>query len=482
MASFDFLDLPRQTAAYRPAAERVLDDLPVELPLAEPEVRLQARRCMDCGVPFCQSGCPLGNKIPDFNEAVQHGRWADAYALLAQTNNFPEFTGRICPAPCESACVLGLAADPVTIEQVERTVAEHAFEAGWVRPAPAPVPSGRSVAVVGSGPAGLAAADQLVRAGHAVTVYERDDRPGGLLRYGVPDFKLSKAVLDRRLDVMRASGVTFVCGVAVGDAVTYDALRAQHDAVVVCTGATRARDVPVQGRHLDGIVSAWDFLTGHAKYVAGDPEAREIDAAGRNVVVIGGGDTASDCIGVAHRQGAASVVSFQILDRPPERVARGAAWPFRSPALASSSSHLEGGERVWSVSATAFLGDTHVTGVQTLDAQSGPSGRSADVCEIEGTERVWDADLVVIAIGYSGPEADDLAAQTEVALDRAGRIEARDYATAADGVFAAGDARRGASLVVWAISEGREAARQVDLYLTGSTALPTKGRGDLARV
>ena len=482
MASFDFLDLPRQTAPYRPVAERVGDDLPVELPLLDAEVRVQARRCMDCGVPFCQSGCPLGNQIPDFNAAVQAERWDEAYALLAQTNNFPEFTGRICPAPCEAACVLGLAADPVTIEQIERTVAEHAFGAGLVRPVTGVAPSGRRVAVVGSGPAGLAAADQLVRAGHAVTVYERDDRPGGLLRYGVPDFKLSKAVLDRRLDVLRASGVDFVCGVEVGGELAYGALRAEHDAVVVCTGATRARDVAAPGRQLGGIVSAWDFLTGHARRVAGDTDAPPIDAGGKRVVVIGGGDTASDCIGVAHRQGAASVVSFQILDRPPERVPRGAAWPFRSPALSASSSHLEGGERVWSVSATAFLGEGHVTAVQTLDARVDTSGGGFRVEEIEGTERVWDADLVVIAIGYAGPEADDLADQTEVRLDRAGRIEAPDHATAADGIFAAGDARRGASLVVWAISEGREAARQVDLYLTGSTALPSKGGGDLVRV
>ena len=480
--SFDFLDLPRRTAPRRPIHERLADDLPVELPLLDPEVAVQAQRCMDCGVPFCQSGCPLGNKIPDFNLAVREERWRDAYDLLGATNNFPEFTGRICPAPCESACVLGLAADPVTIEQIERTVAEHAFREGWVTPASGPA-TGKSVAVVGSGPAGLAAAEQLVQAGHAVTVYERDDRPGGLLRYGVPDFKLDKSVVDRRLDVMRASGIEFVCDVEVGTDVTYGALRVQHDAVLLCTGATRARDLDLHGRDLDGIVTAWDFLTGHAKHVAGDHEAAPISATGKHVLVIGGGDTASDCIGVAHRQGAASVVSFQIYERPPERVPRGASWPFRSTALSTSSSHEEGGERVWSVSTQAFCGeDGHVTSVRTLDAYSVIENGRLGVRELEGTERTWPADLVVMAIGYTGPETEHVVTQTEVALDPRGRVATGDdYATAAEGVFAAGDARRGASLVVWAISEGREAARAVDVYLQGTSALPTKGGGDLPR-
>ncbi len=477
--TFDFLDLPRQTAPRRPITERVADDLPVDLPVLEADVQVQARRCMDCGVPFCQAGCPLGNAIPDFNEAVREERWRDAYDVLSATNNFPEFTGRICPAPCESACVLGLAADPVTIEQIEQSVAEKAFEAGWVTPSRAPL-TGRTVAVVGSGPAGLAAAAQIASVGHIVTVYERDDKPGGLLRYGVPDFKLSKDVLDRRLEVLRASGVRFECGVEVGTDGTWEDLRARHDAVIIATGATRAHDLAVPGRDLEGVVTAWDYLTPHAKQVAGGPPT-SISAAGKRVVVIGGGDTASDCIGVAHRQGAASVVSFQITDRPPDRVARGSAWPFRSPALSTSSSHQEGGDRVWSVSAQAFCGDDHVQSVRTLDARVDTSGGGFRVETLPDTERVWDADLVVIAIGYAGPETGSLTTQTDVALDPRGRISATNYATAADGIFVAGDAQRGASLVVWAISEGREAARAVDLYLEGATSLPAKGDGGLPR-
>ncbi len=479
MADFDFLALPRRTAPRRPVAERLADDLPVELPLLAPEVAVQARRCMDCGVPFCQSGCPLGNPIPDFNEAVREGRWHEAFALLSATNNFPEFTGRICPAPCESACVLGLVAEPVTIEQIERTIAETAFDEGWVTPTAAPA-TGRSVAVVGSGPAGLAAAAQFAAVGHAVTVYERDDKPGGLLRYGVPDFKLSKAVVDRRLDVLRASGVAFECGVEIGRDLSFGDLRARHDAVVLATGATRAHDLPVPGRELGGIHTAWDFLASHARVAAGDAEAPTIAAAGQRVLVIGGGDTASDCIGVAHRQGAASVVSFQITDKPPERVPRGSAWPFFSPALSSSSSHEEGGERVWSVSAQEFCGDGHVASVRTLDARVDLSA-GFHVETFPGTDRVWEADLVVIAIGYAGPETEALVAQTAVTLDPRGRVQATDFATADDGVFVAGDARRGASLVVWALSEGREAARAVDVYLQGQTTLPTKGAGDLPR-
>ncbi len=475
--SFDFLALSRRTAPRRPVAERLADDLPVELPLLASDVTTQARRCMDCGVPFCESGCPLGNPIPAFNEAVRDERWREAFDLLSATNNFPEFTGRICPAPCESACVLGLVAEPVTIEQIERTIAETAFDEGWVTPTSAPA-TGRSVAVVGSGPAGLAAAAQLASVGHAVTVYERDDTPGGLLRYGVPDFKLSKAVVDRRLDVLRASGVAFACGVEIGRNLSYGDLRQRHDAVVLATGATRAHDLPVPGRELDGVHTAWDFLAGHARWTAGG-EAPTISAEGKRVVVIGGGDTASDCIGVAHRQGAASVVSFQITDKPPERVERGSAWPFRSPALSTSSSHEEGGDRVWSVATQALGGEGTVASVRTLDARVDLSD-GFRVETLDGTDRVWDADLVVIAIGYAGPETAALVEQTAVRLDGRGRVEATDYVTADPGVFVAGDARRGASLVVWALSEGREAARAVDVFLRGASPLPAKGAGDLA--
>ena len=479
--AFDFLDLPRRTAPRRPVEVRIADDLPVELPLAAPEVALQARRCMDCGVPFCQAGCPLGNPIPDFNDAVREGRWREAYDVLSRTNNFPEFTGRICPAPCEAACVLGLTAEPVTIEQVERAIAEQGFREGWVQPIRHVPSTGKSVAVVGSGPAGLAAAEQLARAGHAVVVYERDDRPGGLLRYGVPDFKLDKAVVDRRIEVLTASGIQFVCGVEVGRDVSYPDLQGLHDAVLLCTGATRAREVEVPGRELGGIHTAWDYLAGHTRRVAGDHPTPPIDARGKHVIVVGGGDTASDCIGVAHRQGAASVTSFQIWPAPPRDVPRGAAWPFSPAALTVSSSHEEGGDRVWAVATQRFRGDGRVQAVDTLDVvvEAGPDRRPRRR-EVPGTERSWRADLVLIAVGYAGPETDRLVEQTAATIDERGRVQTENgYRSAAEGVFVAGDARRGASLVVWAISEGREAAREVDLHLQGASSLPTKGAGDL---
>ena len=489
-----FLHTPRRDLGKRPIAERVRDDEPVYLPVVDAQAREQAGRCMDCGVPFCQSACPLGNLIPDWNELVDDGDWRAAYERLAETNNFPEFTGRICPAPCESACVAGLVAAPVAIEQVEQAIIERAFREGWVRPQPPDTRTGRRVAVVGSGPAGLACAQQLNRAGHVVTVYERDVRPGGLLRSGVPDFKLPQPVIDRRLELLEAEGIRFECGVEVGVDVTVDALQEEADAVVLCIGALEARDLDVPGRELSGIHLAWPYLHRHSRQVAGDSPGYlpEVDAAGRHVVVLGGGDTASDCIGTAHRQGAAAVTNVTHgppppAERPPER-----PWPLSPGTLTVSTSHEEGVERLWLRDVVGFEGnDGRVTGVRLAGVEWHEADGRRTKRRVPGAEHVVAADLVLIAIGYTGPERDPLldplgvriGPRGTVATVSASRGDSADgsaaYATGRDGIFAAGDARRGASLVVWAIAEGRECARAADRHLTGQTSLPTRGSGDL---
>ena len=479
-----FLDHERELPARRPVASRLGDyhDVYDVFPLEK--VTTQAARCMDCGIPFCQSGCPLGNIIPDWNDLVYRGRWREAYERLQLTNNFPEFTGRICPAPCESACVLGLIDEPVTIERIEQEIIEQAFRSGWVQPQPPAVRTGKTVAVVGSGPAGLAAADQLNRAGHTVTVYERDDRPGGLLRYGIPDFKLEKRIVQRRIELMEAEGIRFACGVHLGVDRPASVLDA-FDAVVLCTGATEPRDLPIPGRALDGVHFAWDFLAQQNRRVAGDAVTeRPIRAEGKHVVVIGGGDTGSDCVGTANRHGAASVTQFELLPMPPETRLPHQPWPFHPGLLQTSSSHEEGGARHWKLLTKAFLGEAgRVTALRTVEveARRDAAGRlSFD--EREGTAATWPADLVLLAIGYAGPERAGLLADLGVAVDARGTIRTENYATNRPGVFAAGDARRGQSLVVWAISEGREAARAVDVFLVGETNLRAKGVGDLPRV
>ncbi len=482
-----FIEIPREDPEKRPVEERVRDFREVYRLLPEERLRQQAARCMDCGIPFCHAGCPLGNVIPDFNDFVYRNRWRDAYERLRATNNFPEFTGRICPAPCESACVLGLIEPPVTIEQIEWAIIEHAFREGWVRPEPPAQRTGKRVAVIGSGPAGLACADQLNRAGHWVTVFERDDRVGGLLRYGVPDFKMEKWVIDRRVAILEAEGISFRTGVQVGRDYSADELRRDFDAIVLCTGATQPRDVRVPGRELQGIHFAWEYLWQATKRVARDDlEAAGIpiiDAKGKSVVVIGGGDTASDCIGVANRQGARTIVNFHIWPAPPTERTPDMPWPFYPHLLHVSTSHEEGCERVWSVETIAFEGrNGHVERVVTVDVEPGPPGPDGRRTRrrVPGSERVWPADLVLIAIGYEGPERSPLLEALGVELDSRGNVKADTYfQTNVPGVFVAGDAHRGASLVVWAISEGREAARGVDLYLMGYTSLPTKGEGDL---
>lgn len=468
-----FLSWTREDAGKRPTADR-RGDFREFVDARDPTVqREQAGRCMDCGVPFCHQGCPLGNEIPAFQEAVYRDRWREAWRVLSSTHNFPEFTGRLCPAPCEASCVLAINDDAVTIEQIEKEIAERAWSEGWVRPRPATRRTGRRVAVVGSGPAGLAAAQQLARAGHEVTVYERDDRLGGLLRYGIPDFKLDKAVIDRRLRQLRAEGVRFETDADVGRDPRWSTLRAEHDAVLVAIGAGVARDLDVPGRGLPGVHLAMDYLGRSNRRVAGDLVADPIDAGGRHVVVLGGGDTGSDCVGTAHRQGAASVTQVELMPAPPSVRSEGNPWPHWPLVLRTSSSHEEGGARLWGRMTTRLEGDgegrlrrLHTVGVRLEGGRPVP---------IEGTAAVLDADLLLLAMGFVHPATGSLVDQLGVALDRRGNVAVDDFATSVPGVYAAGDARRGASLIVWAIADGREAARRIDADLRGETTLPTRG-------
>ncbi|MDJ0781839.1 MAG: glutamate synthase subunit beta [Desulfosarcinaceae bacterium] len=477
-----FMEHDRELPDRRPVAERLGDFREIYQPFPAEKLIAQASRCMDCGVPTCHAGCPLGNRIPDWNDAVYHQRWEEAYRQLSATNNFPEFTGRLCPAPCEEACVLAINAPAVTIEEIEKAIIEHAFAAGWVRPMPPPTRTGKQVAVVGSGPAGLACAAQLNTAGHRVVVYERDPQPGGLLRYGIPDFKLEKKILDRRLDLMEREGIRFATGVHIGVDLTAQELIATADAVVICSGATRPRDLPIAGRELSGIHQAMPFLKGQNQVLAGELAAAPISAKGRHVVVIGGGDTGSDCIGTCHRQGAASVTNFELLPKPGEGRPRGTPWPLWPMRLRTSSSHEEGGERHWAVLSKRFTGDAagRIQTIETVDLRwIEASDRPSRFEEVTGSEKHWPADLVLLAMGFSGPETDTLVEHLDLELDARGNIRTHDYQTSAANIFAAGDARRGQSLIVWAISEGREAARAVDRHLMGRTALPEKPCCDL---
>jgi glutamate synthase (NADPH) small chain len=473
-----FLTTPRRTPARRPVDVRIQDWHEVYTEFARGDLERQAGRCMDCGIPFCHNGCPLGNLIPEWNDLVWDGDWRAAAERLHATNNFPEFTGRLCPAPCESACVLGINADPVAIKQVEVEIIDRAWAEGWVppqRPSAAASAAGRRVAVVGSGPAGLAAAQQLTRAGHAVTVYERADRPGGLLRYGIPEFKLEKRHLDRRLVQMLAEGTVFRCGVNAGADVTAGQLRQDHDAVVLAGGATVPRGLPVPGAGLDGIHQAMEYLPLANRAVgdglAGDGREPAISAAGRHAVIIGGGDTGADCLGTVLRQGAASVVQLEIMPRPPDRRPDSQPWPTYPMIHRVSSAHEEGGERVYAVSTQEFLAGEagRVRALQLVEVE--PSGRGFS--PVPGTERELRCDLVLLAMGFTGAEPGGLLADLGVDFDARGNV-ARDgsYETSVPGVFVAGDMGRGQSLIVWAIAEGRSAAAAVDRYLAGDTLLP----------
>jgi glutamate synthase (NADPH/NADH) small chain len=420
---------------------------------------------MECGIPFCHSGCPLGNLIPDWNDLVYRDRWKDAIDALHATNNFPEFTGRICPAPCEAACVLDINDDAVTIKQIEVSIIDRAFEEGWVRAQPPPVRSGHTVAVVGSGPAGLAAAAELNKFGHEVTLFERNDRVGGLLTYGIPDFKLEKWVVQRRVDLLAAEGVKFETGVNVGVDITGDELRERFDAVVVCIGSTIPRDLPVPGRELDGVHFAMEYLEQRNRYVAGEfPDGTPISAAGKHVVIIGGGDTGADCLGNSHREGAASITQFELLpEPPPERPDDVTPWPRWPMILRTSPAHEEGGERRFSVMTTEFTGENG----RVTELHGHEVGAAPGFDKVEGTDFTLKADLVLLAMGFLHPQQDGLVEQLGVDRDPRGNVQATvgDYASSVPGVFAAGDARRGQSLVVWAINEGRQAARSCDSYL-----------------
>jgi glutamate synthase (NADPH/NADH) small chain len=452
---------------------RLRDWREVYEPIPEPALRTQASRCMDCGIPFCNDGCPLGNLIPDWNDLVYRDQWRAALDRLAATNNFPEFTGRLCPAPCEAACVLGINADPVTIKSVEVAIVDRAWDEGWVAPVVATARTGRRVAVVGSGPAGLAAAQQLTRAGHEVTVFERADRAGGLLRYGIPEFKMEKRVLDRRLEQLRAEGTAFVLGVEVGRDLSGEELRADFDAVVLATGATVPRDLRLPGRELAGIHQAMDYLPPANRVQAGDLAEALISAAGKRVVIIGGGDTGADCLGTAHRQGAASVHQLEILPRPPDRRDPSTPWPQWPLVFRTSSAHEEGGERLFAVETDRFVDDGHgrVAALRVHDVMwSDDSGRRRFE-PVAGTDREIEADLVLLALGFTGPER-GLPDQLGCRLDERGALARDGYATTVPGVWVCGDAGRGQSLIVWAIAEGRSCAAAVDRALTGSTMLP----------
>jgi len=479
-----FQEFTRELPKKRPVTERVKDFNEFYLPFPEEKLRKQAARCMDCGVPTCHAGCPLGNLIPDWNDLVYREQWRHAIDELHATNNFPEFTGRLCPAPCEEACVLSLIEPAVTIEEIEKQIIERAFHEGWVQPEPPETRTGKTVAVIGSGPAGLAAAQQLNRAGHAVTLFERDDRIGGLLRYGIPDFKMEKWVIDRRLRIMEAEGVAFRTNARVGTDITPDELNA-FDAVVLAIGATASRHLPIEGHDLDGVHMAMTYLKQQNRVVAGDELRDPFTALDKHVIVIGGGDTGSDCIGTANRQGAKSVTNFELLPRPPAGRPEHQPWPFWPMRLRTSSSHEEGVHREWSILTKRFLGQRgRLTALETVNIEfvPPPGGGRPEMKELPGTRKKWPADLVLLALGFTGPEPDNIIAQYGLERDERGNIKTENWMSSAPGVFAAGDARRGQSLIVWAISEGRECARAVDIYLTGDSDLPTKGDGDLPRI
>ena len=482
-----FLEYGRKVEDYAPVAERLKHFREFTQPMETEALEKQGARCMDCGIPFCHSGCPLGNLIPDFNDAVFRGQWEKAAVILHSTNNFPEFTGRLCPAPCEEACVLGINEDPVSIENIEKNIVETAFANGWVQAQPPVIRTGKKVAVVGSGPAGLAAAQQLNRAGHLVTVFERDEKPGGLLRYGIPDFKMEKHVIDRRVSLLEEEGICFECGVHVGKDLPTTTLTRDFDAIVLCGGATVRRGLPIPGSELKGVVQAMDFLAQNNRKVAGLTfEGTSIDAKGKDVIVIGGGDTGSDCIGTALRQGAKSVTNFEILNKPTLGRPEEQPWPFWPMRLRTSSSHKEGAERYFSISTKAFKGgaDGRLSSLTTVEvAWEKTAGNRPVLKELPGTEQEWACDLVLLALGFTGSEP-TLAEALGLEMDSRTNINAsaRDYKTNVPGVFVAGDQRRGQSLIVWAISEGRQAAHHVDAYLMGHSELPLKGSGDLPRI
>jgi glutamate synthase (NADPH) small chain len=472
-----FVNIKKEPPPKRPVQIRIRDWREVYEPAPEDTVRSQAARCMDCGIPFCHNGCPLGNLIPEWNDLVYRNHWREAIDRLHATNNFPEFTGKLCPAPCEPSCVLGIWEESVTIKQIEMSIIDHAFNEGWVQPHPPLNRTGKRVAVIGSGPAGLAAAQQLNSAGHLVTVFEKSDRIGGLMRYGIPEFKMDKALLDRRLDLLEQEGIEFVTNADVGGSVSAGELAGEFDATVLTIGALKHRDLPIPGRELEGVHFAMDYLTQQNRILAGDtvPEAERIDARGKRVVIIGGGDTGADCFGTAIRQGAIDVVQFQRWPQPPEHRKPENPWPEQPEIFQYSPAHEEGGSREFAIATRAFSGDNG--SVSTLhgaryEVVPTDDGRPK-LAEKPGTEFEMPVELVLLAIGFAGPEPGDVVAQLELEMSDRGTIQVdQHHMTSKPGVFAAGDASRGQSLIVWAIAEGREVAHHVDLHLMGETNLP----------
>jgi glutamate synthase (NADPH/NADH) small chain len=468
-----FKEYKRELPQTIPPKERINHYKEFYLEMGEEKSKQQAARCMDCGIPFCHNGCPLGNKIPDFNDAAYRGDWAEAVEILLSTNNFPEFTGRICPAPCEASCVLGINKPPVAIELIEKTIIEKAFELDLIKPNPPQNRTGKKVAIIGSGPAGLAAAAQLNKAGHSVTVFERDDQIGGLLRYGIPDFKMEKWTIDRRIKIMEVEGINFQTKVEVGKDITSQELLKEYDSLLLCGGSTVPRDLKIPGRELKGVHFAMEFLTQQNRRVAGlKVNEKDIWATDKNVIVIGGGDTGSDCVGTSNRHRAKSITQIELLSKPPEERDQKNPWPEWPMVLKTTSSHEEGCERDWAILTKEFIGDDagNLTGMKVVNVEWTLKGPE----EIAGTSRVIPAELAFIAAGFVHPQKDGLLEQLGVDINERGNVSSVNYKTTADKVFVAGDMHRGQSLVVWAISEGREAARAIDTHLMGESLLESK--------
>ena len=481
-----FLEFNRELPTYKDAKERIHEYKEIYLEFADEKTQTQAARCMNCGVPFCHNGCPLGNIIPEFNDAVYHKDWQLATEILLSTNNFPEFTGRICPAPCEASCVLGINQPPVTIEHIEKSIIEKAFELNLIQANPPKERTDKKVAVVGSGPAGLAAAAQLNKAGHNVTVFERADEIGGLLRYGIPDFKLEKTVVKRRIKLMQEEGIIFKTNTNVGVDISIDELTTNFDAIILSGGSTVPRDLPIPGRHLKGVFPAMEFLSQQNKRVAEiktelDHQGKkyengDIFASNKNVIVIGGGDTGSDCVGTSNRHGATSVTQIELLAKPPENRAESTPWPLWPMQLRTSSSHEEGCERKWSILTKEFIGNdkNELTGLKLVEIEWKTVDGKPQIVEIEGSEQILPCELALLAMGFLHPQHDGILQQAEIELDNRGNVKDNFYKTNKEKIFTAGDMRRGQSLVVWAISEGRECARSVDIFLTGESFLESK--------
>ena len=479
-----FLEYKRVDENYKTVKERLKDYDEFTIPLRDKDAQHQGSRCMDCGIPFCHSGCPLGNLIPDFNEMVHKNEWKKALDILHTTNNFPEFTGRLCPAPCEKACVLGIIEEPVSIENIEKNIVEKGFKEGWIIPQPPKHRTNKNIAIVGSGPAGLAAAQQLNRAGHKVTVFERDDAIGGLLRYGIPNFKLEKGIIDRRITILKEEGILFKTNVHVGVNYSVEKLN-EFDAIVLCGGATQKRSLQTKGIEAKGVEQAMDFLTQQTKNLYGIKfDKKVISAKDKNVIVIGGGDTGSDCVGTSNRQRAKSVINFEIMPKPPLHRSETTPWPFWPLQLITSSSHQEGCDRNWLINTKEFVTNDkgELTALKTVAVEwKFVSGQRPQLIEKKGTEKTWPCDLALLALGFTGPEK-TLSNKLGIYLDERSNYKASNYQTNIPHIFTAGDMRRGQSLIVWAISEGREAAREIDFYLMGKSNLPIKGNGELPEV